>query len=183
MKKKTRYVILGLLRDEAMTGYELKNCIDLRMSFFWKESYGQIYPELIQMVKDGLIKCCDEEKSDNRGKIRYAITEYGRQYFNEWMKQEYEKDTVRSEALLKFFLADDCNKEDIIHHLKKFYKQNQAQLKLYEKFYESLKGFEDIHNHKYIIQMLDLGMRQQKLYCEWSDSYIKELKQQTNKQE
>jgi len=175
MKKRTRYVILGLLRDEAMTGYEVKNCIDLRMSFFWQESYGQIYPELNLMMKEGLLESHEDNESDNRGKIRYSITECGKQVFNDWIAEEYEKDTVRSEALLKFFLADDNNKSDIIHHLEKFYNQNDEHLELYEKFYESLKGIEDVHNHKYILHMLELGIRQQKLYCEWSSNYIKEL--------
>lgn len=175
MKKKTRYVILGLLRDEAMTGYELKNCIDLRMSFFWQESYGQIYPELNLMMKEGLLESQEDNESDNRGKIRYSITESGRQVFNDWMAEEFEKDTVRSEAQLKFFLADDNNKSDVIHHLEKFYSQNHERLELYEKFQKSIKGFENVHNHKYILHMLELGIRQQKLYCEWSSSYIKEL--------
>lgn len=65
------------------------------------------------------------------------------------MKEDYEKNTVKSEALLKFFLADDHNKEDVVHH-----------------------------PHKYILHMLDFGMLQQKLYCKRSDSYIKELKKQ-----
>jgi len=177
MKKKTRYVILGLLRDEAMTGYELKNCIDLRMSFFWQESYGQIYPELNLMLKEGLLNSQEDNESDNRGKIRYSISESGKQVFNDWMAEEYEKDTVRSEALLKFFLANDNNKSDVLHHLQKFYLQNNELLELYERFRESLNGFEDVHNHKYILHMLELGVQQQKLYCEWSSSYINELKE------
>lgn len=176
MKKKTRYVILGLLRDETMTGYEIKNCIDLRMSFFWQESYGQIYPELNAMQNEGLLEAQEDHESGKRVKFSYSITEKGRQVFNEWMAQACEKDTIRSEALLKFFLADDHNQSDVIHHLEKFYDQNRERLQCYEMFQNSLKGFEAVHNHKYILQMLDLGIRQQKLYCEWSSSYIIELK-------
>lgn len=179
MKKKTRYVILGLLRDEAMTGYEIKNCINLRMSFFWQESYGQIYPELNFMLQEGLLESREDNESDNRGKIRYSITKNGRQEFDKWMSQKYEKDTVRSEALLKFFLAGDNNKSDVISHLETFYNQNREILEQYEKFYESLKGYENKHNHKYILHMLELGIQQQKLYCDWSNRYIEEL--QNNK--
>lgn len=177
MKKKTRYVILGLLRDEAMTGYELKNCIDLRMSFFWQESYGQIYPELNYIVSEGLLEREEDNDSGNRAKIRYSITEKGKQVFDCWMAEEYEKDTVRSEALLKFFLADDSNKADVIHHLEKFHNQSFEHLKLYESFQESLKGAVQEHNHKYILHMLDLGIKQQKLNCDWSCDYLNELKQ------
>ncbi len=178
MKKKTRYVILGLLRDEELTGYELKSQIDLRMSFFWKESYGQLYPELNTMVKEGLLLGREENEENNRGKIRYSITESGRDVFNQWMSEDFEKDTVRSEALLKFFLADDSNKLDLIKHLEKFYHQNHETLELYQKFHQSLMPYKEFHNHSYILQMLDLGIKQQSLYCEWSQNYIGELKKE-----
>lgn len=176
MKKKTRYVILGLLRDEAMTGYELKNCIDLRMSFFWQESYGQIYPELSLMVQEGLLENIDALEANHRNKIRYNITERGKQVFNEWMTEDYEKDTVRSEALLKFFLADDNNKTDVIRHLEIFNNKNKETLELFKRFQEALLQIKDMHNHKYMLRMLDLGIRQQELYCDWSQCYLQDLK-------
>ena len=176
MKKKTRYVILGLLRDNDLSGYEIKNQIEIKMFYFWQESYGQIYPELNAMDKEGLIKSVEEKDPDNRGKIRYRITERGRDVFNQWMSQEYEKDTVRSEALLKFFLADDNNIVDIIHHLERFHQQNNDYLQLYETFRDLMEPYKDKHNHQYILRMLDLGIRQQRLYCDWSSSYIEELK-------
>ena len=49
--KKTRYVLLGLLQEEELSGYEMKKIIDIRMSFFWQESFGQIYPELSKMIE------------------------------------------------------------------------------------------------------------------------------------
>lgn len=178
MKKKTRYVILGLLRDKKMTGYEIKSHIDMKMAYFWKESYGQIYPELNIMGSEGLVECEEDQESDHRGKIHYSITDLGRKVFNQWMGEEYEKDTVRSEALLKFFLADDNNQEALIHHLEKFHQQNYEMLTLYEQFHKSLEPYKEIHNHKYVLNMLDLGIRHQKLYCDWSSCYLEELKEQ-----
>jgi PadR family transcriptional regulator AphA len=176
MKKKTRNVILGLLRDESMTGYEIKNCIDKRMSFFWQESYGQIYPELSAMIKEGLI-IENDDQSNKRGRIKYSITEEGITAFDMWMTAENEKETVRSEALLKFFLADDKNKEDLKYHLEQFYEQNKERLTVYRMFEENLLGFADMHNnHKYILRMLELGIKQQELYCNWSKEYLDDLK-------
>ena len=43
-KRKTRYVILGLLLEGSLSGYDIKKIIDTRFSFFWSESYGQLYP-------------------------------------------------------------------------------------------------------------------------------------------
>ena len=39
---KTAYVILGMLRTRAHTGYEIKSIVDHSTRFFWAASYGQI---------------------------------------------------------------------------------------------------------------------------------------------
>ncbi|MDD5934576.1 MAG: PadR family transcriptional regulator [Clostridiales bacterium] len=174
MKKKTRFVILGLLRDTCMTGYELKHYIDLRMSFFWQESYGQLYPELTAMIQEGLLST-QQAKVSGREKIQYSITALGQEVFNQWMTEENEKETIRNETLLKFFLADDHNKVDVRKHLETYRSQSIERLELYHKFRESLNGYEGIHNHFYIIHMLELGMRQQELYIDWSTKYLCDL--------
>lgn len=178
MNKKTRYVILGLLRDVHMSGYDIKNCISARMSFFWQESYGQIYPELNSMLEEGLIEEWKETKPcDKRGKTQYSITPHGKEVFNVWMAAANEKDTVRSEALLKFFLADDINKADIRKHLTNFYQQNNERLEMLLKIAEDMKQYTDLHNnHIYIAKMLELGIKQQEVVCDWSKQYLDELK-------
>lgn len=50
----TRYAILGMLAHSAFTGYELKQEVAKSVSHFWSESYGQVYPVLRALVRDGL---------------------------------------------------------------------------------------------------------------------------------
>lgn len=180
MQKRTKYVILGLLRDEAMTGYEIKKCIDQRMSFFWQESYGQIYPELNSLLAGGMIaeEPVQTGETNRRGKIKYRITPSGIEAFNRWMKEDNEKDTVRSEALLKFSLATGVNDDDLIKHLETFYQRNKERLNLYLAFEKNLKEFIRVHeNHRYILEVLSLGIKQQELYCSWSEEYKKRLEE------
>ena len=40
----TAHVILGLVRTEPRSGYEIKAVVDNCARFFWAASYGQIYP-------------------------------------------------------------------------------------------------------------------------------------------
>ena len=51
----TSYVILGMLRKGAKSGYEIKAKADISTRFFWAISYGQIYPELKRLERAGLI--------------------------------------------------------------------------------------------------------------------------------
>ena len=55
-EKKIDMVILGLLSHEDLTGYDIKKRIDGAISFFWKGSFGNIYPALNDMEKQGLVK-------------------------------------------------------------------------------------------------------------------------------
>src|SRR5438132_1640464 len=50
------YVILGALRAEPKSGYEIKRLVDKATRFFWAASYGQIYPELRRLRDEGLIE-------------------------------------------------------------------------------------------------------------------------------
>jgi len=175
MKKKTRFVILGLLREQPMTGYELKKWIDLKMSLFWRESFGQLYPELGKMVQEGLIQVKEENETGGRGKTRYVITENGRVAFNGWMSEICEKDTIRSEARLKFFLADEENEENLIQLLKDFHQQNSERLAMLESVRQRMAAYQSEPQNKYVKHMLDLGIRQQQLCCDWSRDYIREL--------
>ena len=54
--RKIDLVILGLLFHEDLTGYDIKKRIDGAISFFWKWSFGSIYPALDDMEKSWLIK-------------------------------------------------------------------------------------------------------------------------------
>jgi len=47
----TGYVILGMLRNQPRSGYEIKQAVDNSTGFFWAASYGQIYPELRKLAK------------------------------------------------------------------------------------------------------------------------------------
>jgi len=177
VKRKTKYVLLGLLRDESLTGYELKSAIDNRMSFFWQESYGQIYPELKMLLEDKMIDVLSDNNETKHDKVKYKITNRGLSVFNKWMNEENEKDTVRSEALLKFFLADSTNLDALTKHLEIYNKHSVDLLELYLQYERQLTGLVGVHdNHKYLLEILSLGIKQQELYSQWSREYLKKIK-------
>jgi DNA-binding PadR family transcriptional regulator len=172
--KKTRYVLLGLLQEEELSGYEMKRIINMRMSFFWQESYGQIYPELSKMLGEELIDFTNTTTGKTKHeKIRYRITPKGVKELKQWMEAENEKDTARSEFLLKMFLSTDNNVEEMRKHLIQFRSQSEEKLELFNLFYKQIEKLIDLHNnHKQILCVLDLGIRQAKLYIEWSSEIL-----------
>lgn len=181
--KKTRYVLLGLLQEENLSGYEIKRIIDIRMSFFWQESFGQIYPELNKMLEEGLIEISNSEANGEikREKIKYKITPNGEEALKEWMKKENEKDSVRSEFLLKMFLSTPKNIEEMRRNIIEFKGQSEEKVQLFELFKEQLSSIVEVHkNHRQILYVLDLGIRQAKLYMDWSNEVLSDIEKHKN---
>lgn len=175
--KKTRYVILGLLSEEELSGYDIKKIIGIRMSFFWQESYGQIYPELNRLKEEGLIEQVNTDGSP-RVKLEkngYRITEEGRAEFKRWMEAINEKDHIRSEFLLKMYFATEENSTEMIKHLEEFKQEAEQKVMLFGMFQQELMAIADEHsNHRQILKVIDLGLRQAKLYAEWSEDMLKD---------
>ena len=74
----TARVILGLVASGPRTGYDVKRIADSSTRFFWGASYGQIYPELRRLERDGLVESSDEPRGRVRRRV-YRITPAGQQ--------------------------------------------------------------------------------------------------------
>ena len=65
--RQTDYVILGLLAERPLSGYQIKKIIDIRFQFFWSESFGQIFPALKSLAAQGFLRGID---AGGRGRTR-----------------------------------------------------------------------------------------------------------------
>ena len=175
--KKTRYAILGLLQEGDLSGAELKRIIRLRLSFFWQESSGRIFPELTRLMADGSIEAVDAPENGNfrRDRVTYRLTDSGREEWNHWMESDNEKASTRNECLLKLFLSTDRNAGEIRRHLTRFLEESEQQLGLLQIFEKQLMRELDRHeNHRQILAVLDLGIRQNRLYVDWCKERLSE---------
>lgn len=105
-RPRNAYLILGLVRRGADTGYTIKNIVDQFARFFWAVSYGQLYPELKRLEKDGLLDSRDETIG-GRQRTAYTLTEAGERELEAWLDGEEEMlYEVRAEAFMKLFITD-----------------------------------------------------------------------------
>src|SRR6187401_1825691 len=107
----TAYVILGLVRNEPRSGYEIKALVDNSTRFFWAASYGQIYPELKRLSAAGLIEGVDAPRGERKRTV-YAITGAGEESLVEWLRQPPATYEMREEGLLKLFFAGALPSEE-----------------------------------------------------------------------
>jgi PadR family transcriptional regulator AphA len=100
----TAYVILGMLRHEPRSGYEIKQAVDRSTRFFWAASYGQIYPELRELAAAGLVEV-ESQATGGRKRTVYRLTDSGREQLRLWLDRPPERLELRDEGLLKLFFA------------------------------------------------------------------------------
>jgi PadR family transcriptional regulator, regulatory protein AphA len=108
------YVVLGMVRLGARSGYEIKQAVELSIRFFWTISQAQIYPSLERLEDAGLI----EGRSEPRGKRPrrvYDITEAGEAALAEWLRrQEPMPFELRDIGMVKLFFADALDRDDAL---------------------------------------------------------------------
>ncbi len=75
--------ILGLLKEKAMHGYELKKQLTQKLGHFWQVSYGSLYPALKRLRERGAIEPVFDDEETRRSKNVYRITEAGEREFLE----------------------------------------------------------------------------------------------------
>jgi PadR family transcriptional regulator, regulatory protein AphA len=100
----TGKVILGMVAARPRSGYEIKQLVDNSARFFWAASYGQIYPELKRLEKEGLI-AGDDSSRGGRQRTIFRLTARGKRVAKEWIARPPEVLEARDEALLKIFFA------------------------------------------------------------------------------
>ena len=101
-----KYAILGLLSEGPRHGYELKGLYDEALVPSGKLSFGQVYPTLDRLRRDG---CVDQDvvsQDDRPDRKVYSITEHGRRQLQEWLETPTELSLeARNETFLKLMLG------------------------------------------------------------------------------
>ena len=116
---KTAYVILGMLKLGRRTGYEIKALVDVSTRFFWAASYGQIYPELARLEKQGLVKG-EVDRTNGRRPKAYELTAAGERALHEWLTSDDPLHIeLRHEGALKFFFSDALTPEEQLDQLRR----------------------------------------------------------------
>ncbi len=84
----TRLVILGLLRERPLHGYELKQTIEEHMGDWTSIAFGSIYFALGKLSEEGLVEQVATEQEGRRpSRTIYQITAAGREEFLRLLRQ------------------------------------------------------------------------------------------------
>jgi DNA-binding PadR family transcriptional regulator len=125
-----RLVILGLLQEKELHGYELKKIITDHMDDWTSIAFGSIYFALKKLSAEGLIKKVSEERDGNRpSRSIYRISGEGKQEFTKLLRKlwtETQRTNFSFDIALFFISALPIEeikqylKEKIIHMEKSY---------------------------------------------------------------
>ncbi|MBA2367761.1 MAG: PadR family transcriptional regulator [Candidatus Protochlamydia sp.] len=145
-EKKTKFVILGFLLNDSLSGYEIGEMIKQSTNNFWQESDASIYPTLKLLTKEGLVSA-EPAYVGKRKKEIFTLTDVGRKAFLEWFKRPPDQDLHREEFLLKLFFTDETTEEQMQQHCE-----------------EKLRGLKKLHDKYKKIEIFLIEQTPQKIY-------------------
>jgi PadR family transcriptional regulator AphA len=124
----TARVILGLLKFAPRTGYDIKRVTDYSTRFFWRASYGQIYPELRALESAGLVRSREEPHGGRRRRV-YELSAKGDRALSEWLASESDTYELRDEGLLRLFFGElvaDGELLALVHRRRQIFESHAA---------------------------------------------------------
>jgi len=165
---KMNQVILGLLNHENLTGYEIKKRIDTGLRFFWKGSFGSIYPALASLEDMGLIAKDDNEGSTSkRERIVYRITESGRDYLTKWLEVSKTSNSLKYEMLLKVFFGGTVDNTVSIETISEFENEISEELLVLKMYKENLSKALNQRDHVFFYLTVSFGIETYEAYLRW----------------
>lgn len=153
------FIILGMLYNCSLTGYDLKKHIENGVGVFYKASYGSIYPALKRLSESDLVTISDKQQGARQKKL-YEITPKGKKEFLNWLGEPINLDDGNGNRnhLAKVYFFDVLPPEAVEQQLQEYELNNTnylRRLQALERFFDSPENQE---NHYYKLSTLYYGI-------------------------
>ncbi len=180
-----KYILLGFLNYEPMTGYELKRLVDGSTAHFWHAYHSQIYTTLRKMEQDGLVTSVIDDSDEKLERRIYHVTELGKSKFKQWLGKNLTELPPSKDALLvRLFFSGSRDRASVLNELRFQRQLHQQQLEVYQQIEpevgEPQSGSKDNsidfdREAKFWRMTLDLGLAYEQMYLKWLDETIAKI--------
>ncbi len=172
-KTTTTEALLGMLTLGAMSGYELRQRIEMSIGNFWNESFGQIYPTLAKLRKQGLVEV---EEAGRPGRKVYSLTPAGRERLAEWLGVMPAVRRPRNEMLLKLFFGANGRIEDTREQVAAERSRFLADLERYRLIEPVIRARQAGRpGLPFFLMTLRYGMAEAQAVVDWADETLRSL--------
>jgi len=122
------YIAMGMVLSEARTGYDIKKEIESGIGFFYKASYGSLYPALKKLTNKEYLTMTEELHGD-RLKKYYQATELGKTAFQEWLSSPFDPNFSSGSLLARIYFFDQLPEDIRKQRLQEYETHNQQILR------------------------------------------------------
>jgi PadR family transcriptional regulator AphA len=166
----TVYAVLGLLNIEPMSGYDIRRNLEESLSYFWSESYGQIYPTLRKLEAVRQITPVKQAASDARRRKLYTITAAGRARLRSWLSEPPRPQPPRNELLLKLFFGREAAPGSCAAHIRRLRVQQERTATALDALERRLKAERRGHpDLRYWLLAVSFGIERAQSLIDWSE--------------
>lgn len=137
-----KLVLLGLLCDKPMHGYEIKHIIEDHMDDWTDIKFGSIYFALSKLAEEQALEIAEEGRDGNRpSRTVYRITEKGRQEYLRLLRELWMSDnrTLYSFDVGLFFI-NSLPKEEVAGYLDQRISRAEESIRYLNRHAEAMRG-------------------------------------------
>ncbi len=169
----TEMAVLGGLGVMPMTGYALRQSIHDVLGHFWSESFGQIYPTLSRLEREGLIARIGTERS-----APYSITDAGLERLRELLGQPVQHIPPRNGLMLRLFFGRQLGPDVCRQLVRDARDEAEQQLARFEAIRAEIATEPETDaDHQYWLLTISAGEHAARTTISWADEAIAALDQ------
>lgn len=166
-----KHAILAMLDIDTGSGYDLAKRFDQSVGFFWPSTFQQVYRDLGKLEESGLVAAEKVLQQGKPDKKVYSITSAGILELRDWLTKPAKEMKIKDTFLIKLFAGHQSSTEELLKDLSCQRSEHQNNLHRYTELAKSLRALDKKQFRKYFLpyQALDLGIRFEQTWLEWSN--------------
>lgn len=172
-----KHAILGILRTQPLSGYELKTrSFDRTIAHFWTADQAQIYRTLEHLHAEGWVAEELVVQEDRPNKKVYRLTPAGEAELVQWLAARHEDPPLREPFLIQVFFGDALGQDGLLQVL-------HAKLEERRQVLAALTAIEipqpDEPSLALVLQgsTRDLGVAYERAAIRWLEALVRKVEQ------
>ncbi len=166
-----RHLILGLLLQQPMSGYDIKRLLKSLSWLIGNPSSGSLYPVLRGLLHDGLVTVEPVRHETKRPRKIYSVSEAGKAAFEEWIDEPVRSGAPLRMFLIRLMLADRHSPTSLVSCLERRHAQVASQRRALERTGVGQRGAGRLGQHLAV----DYGLALARAELEWLDKALRRL--------
>ena len=168
----TETAVLGALSVMPMTGYALREAIRDVLGHFWSESFGQIYPALAELERQGDVQ---RVGSGRTGASTFAITPAGEARLKELLCEPVQQVPPRNGLMLRLFFGRQLGPQACRSLVLGARAEAERRLAQFEAIRQEPPEQETAQDRPYWLLTVSAGEHSARAAIDWADEALAAL--------